>query len=185
MAEILLTFVFVFLAALPGRTTFILILLAASTSPWRILIGSIPAFIVQCGLAVVAGYAIRELPHVYTKMAAGLLFLYFARKFWLDSKHAEQEPRTDSKRSRAAIFLLFFMAEMGDVSQLAIAARAAQAESAWKVFIGAAGAMTTIAFLAAFAGQLLGKGLKPAVLQKLAAAFFVLVGVYLLASSFI
>lgn len=183
MREFFFTFAFIFMAALPGRTTFILIFLAASMRPWRVLMGSLPAFLIQCALGVIAGRAVRNVPPVYTESAAGALFLYFAFKFWRDARHSENEGVRVVDKSIAAIFVLFFMAEFGDVSQLAVASRAAQVDSAMGVFLGAAAAMSAIAILAVFAGRVLGTKLKPATLQRLAAVLFFALGAYLLAVS--
>jgi putative Ca2+/H+ antiporter (TMEM165/GDT1 family) len=177
--EVLLSFIFVFLAALPGRTTFILIFLAASMRPWCIIAGSIPAFALQCALGVIAGGYLRQLPHIYVQVAAGALFLYFAVKFWREARHPE-EMEDHSEKSIPSIFVLFLLAELGDVSQLAIASRASQTESVWSVFFGSFLAMSVIVLLAVFAGRILHKAFKPATLQRLAAGLFLLLGAYLL-----
>jgi len=182
MREALLSFFFIFLAALPGRTTFILILLAASVRPWRLLLGALPAFAIQCGLAVMAGQALKDLPQAYIRCAAGLLFIYFAKKFWLESQQKADLSKDRPKRSVSSIFLLFFMAELGDVSQLAVAARATQSDSPFGVLAGSVLAMSTIAVISTFAGRWLGSVAKPTSLQKMAALLFLLLGSYLLIS---
>ena len=180
MRETLLTFVLIFLAALPGRTTFILILLAASVRPWRILMSAIPAFTIQCALAVTLGQTLKKLPHLYIQSAAGILFLYFAGKFWIDSKRPDPLTNNEAQKSMISIFLLFFMAEFGDVSQLAVASRAIQSESLLSTFVGSAGAMSTLAVFSVFTGRFLGTKITPTALQKMAAFIFLLLGSYLL-----
>lgn len=224
MHEILLSFVFVFFAALPGRTTFILLLMSTTTSHQKILFGSIPAFTFQCAVAVLAGHALKTVPHRYVEFAAGLLFIYFAFKFWRESrvpvgidKPSSGLAREDdsgtaaspaagpsagsdfgpaaglvsgpaseaafgapAERSVSSIFLLFFLAELGDVSQLAVAARASQVEQQWPVFFGASAAMAFIAFAAVFAGRSLAKYAEPRILQQAAAWVFFAFGSYIL-----
>lgn len=138
----------------------------------------------QCAVAVLAGQALKTVPHRYVEFAAGLLFLYFAGKFWLESRKNHVESPTHSERSLFSIFLIFFLAELGDVSQLAVATRAAQTNQVGAVFLGASVAMALIAFVAVFAGRLMTKYAKPRRLQQLAATIFLGLGVYLLITTF-
>lgn len=182
MREILLSFIFVFLAALPGRTTLILILLSASVKAWRIFVGSIPAFLLQCAIAVLAGSALSGIPQKYSHVAAGILFIYFAVKFWMEARKNDTSEENHSEKSVPAIFLLFFLAEFGDVSQLAVVSQASQSQNIWNVFIGAAAAMSTIVMISVFLGRIISKKFDHVKLQKIAALIFLLIGIYLLSA---
>ena len=183
MRETFLNFIIIFLAALPGRTTFILLLLASTMKPWRILIGAIPAFAVQCILAVTFGQAVKTLPQIYIRFCAGMLFLFFARKFWMELKKSNVQVKPELKRSISSVFVLFFLAELGDVSQLAIASRAVQSNCQSCVLFGSIAAMSAIALLAVLAGRMLATKLKLEVLQKIASVTFIAIGAYLILSS--
>lgn len=183
MVEIVSTFVFVFVAALPGRTTFLLILLGASQPHRKVILGSIPAFVVQCAIAVLAGQLLKSVPHMYVQITAGLLFLYFGFKSWSESQKKEQAGIGKTPNSIKSIFVLFFFAELGDISQIAIATRASESSSASSVFAGAVVAMSLIVFIAVFAGKVLTKIIKPQTLEKVAALVFIVLGIYLLVTS--
>lgn len=178
MREFWLSFIFIFLAAVPGRTTFVLIILSASVDAWRIMIGATSAFIAQCAFAVLVGQALKLVPPAYVHLAAGLLFLYFARKFWLESR--QPEATTAGARSIASIFTLFFLAELGDVSQLAIASRAAAVGAPLIVLAAAVCAMTTITLGAVSVGRFFGKFIDNSLIQKIASGVFLAVGAYLI-----
>ena len=181
MVEIAFAFLFVFLAAVPGRTTFILVMLGSYERPARLLAAALPAFVVQCLIAVLVGQAVKQVPHGFVNGAAGILFLYFALKYWRESKQPEGE--TPPGRSWVSIFTLFFLAELGDVSQLAVAARATQSDSPLSVFLGASLAMICLAVIAVFAGRNLKRFLSPRLVKKGAAAVFGLLGAYLIGKS--
>ena len=179
MREAFFDFIFIFLAALPGRTTFILFLMGASSSPSRVLIASLPAFVIQCLIGVTIGQFLKELPPHGVQLAAGLLFFYFSLKFWSDSRKIEKLDENETQKSLHSIFILFFMAELGDVSQLAIASRAVSSASPLRVFIASSSAMCAIAFLAVYAGRQFTTKIAPSTLQKIAAFSFFFIAAYL------
>lgn len=183
MRDLFLTFFLIFSAALPGRTTFILILLGSSTKHRTVLLGSLPAFFLQCIIAVVAGQALKMLPQNWVQIGAGILFLYFAFKFWSESRSTESATSKRLERSIGSIFLLIFMAELGDVSQLAIASCAARSPSPWGILCISILAMSLIAVIAVYAGRLLTNVIGAATLQKAAAIIFFAFGSFLLISN--
>ena len=183
MREFLVTFSLIFLAALPGRTTFVLVLLAASMRPWRILLGAIPAFTIQCALAVILGQGLRNLPYIYLQSVAALLFLFFAGKYWRESRKSDSLSVHQPTASIASLFMLFFVAELGDVSQLAIAARSTQSDASVGIFFGSAVAMGAIALLSVSIGRMLGSFVREATLQRIAAVAFGILGIFLLSRS--
>lgn len=183
MRDFFLTFLLIFSAALPGRTTFVLILLGSSTKHRIVMLGSLPAFFIQCMIAVVAGQALKILPLHWVQIGAGTLFLYFAAKFWKESRSIASPTSKRLNRSIGSIFLLIFIAELGDVSQLAIASCAARSPSPWGVLCSSILAMSLIAFIAVYAGRLLTNVVRAATLQKVAALIFFAFGSFLLISN--
>lgn len=79
------------------------------------------------------------------------------------------------------VFLTLFLAELGDKTQLATVLYAADGQvSRWLVFAAAASALVFSTALAVLLGGLLMQWLSPVVLQRLAGAGFVAIGVWTL-----
>jgi putative Ca2+/H+ antiporter (TMEM165/GDT1 family) len=179
VSEIITIFTFIFLAALPGRTTFLLLMLAASGNAKRIFIGAALAFLVQSFISILIGQALHLMPHSYVEIGAGVLFLYFSRHFWIESKKSLEVTNLNQIHSVKSVFVLIFMAEFGDVSQLAIATSASTSSSKTLVFFTAVGALWLLTALAVFVGSHMGRLFKPVLLQKLASLAFLVLGIYL------
>lgn len=179
MLEVISIFTFIFLAALPGRTTFLLIVLAASGNAKRIFIGAALAFLIQCLFSVVIGEVLVFVPQSYVEIIAGLLFIYFSIQLWSESNKSHEVTVTPKVHSIKSIFVLVFAAEFGDVSQLAIVASTTRASSKTMVFFISVFALWIITGLALILGSKLGRFIKPAVLQKFASVLFFTLGLYL------
>lgn len=79
-----------------------------------------------------------------------------------------------------ASFVLVFVAELGDKTQLTALAFASSSRSPWAVFIGTSLALVAAAALAVVFGEALARFLPPRVLRIGAAVLFVLIGLILL-----
>ncbi|KPU42947.1 hypothetical protein OXPF_37160 [Oxobacter pfennigii] len=77
-------------------------------------------------------------------------------------------------------FLLVFIAELGDKTQLTTMLLAAQNKSIWPVFLGASLALICSSLVGVFAGGVITKFVPPEVIQNCAAIAFILIGVLLL-----
>jgi putative Ca2+/H+ antiporter (TMEM165/GDT1 family) len=75
------------------------------------------------------------------------------------------------------VFGVVFVAEWGDLTQLATAALAARYAAPIAVFVGATAALWAVVAIAATVGHRAGKLLSPHVTQRVAAGVFALVGV--------
>ena len=82
-----------------------------------------------------------------------------------------------------ASFLVIFVAEWGDLTQLATAALVAMTGQAISVAIGAITALWLVTVLAAVAGARLAGVLAPTVIRRVSTALFASVGVFVLASA--
>lgn len=79
------------------------------------------------------------------------------------------------------VFFTLFLAELGDKTQLATVLYAADGQvQRWLVFAAAASALVLSTALAVLLGSVLMQWLNPAVVQKIAGAGFVLVGLWTL-----
>ena len=77
-------------------------------------------------------------------------------------------------------FGLLLLAEMGDKTQLSAITLAAKTNSPVSVFIGSALALTLVSLIGVIAGSLLGQYLPLALIQKVAAVAFIVIGVLML-----
>lgn len=77
-------------------------------------------------------------------------------------------------------FLMVFVAELGDKTQLATMLLAAESRSLWPVFIGSAGALVLSSLLGVLAGEALTRVISPQVLRAVAGIGFVILGVVML-----
>ena len=78
-------------------------------------------------------------------------------------------------------FLMIFLAELGDKTQLAVVALSASGRPPWAVFAGAAAALATSAGLAVLLGCTLSRFVPDSaihILHRVAGAAFILVGVW-------
>jgi putative Ca2+/H+ antiporter (TMEM165/GDT1 family) len=178
----------IFLAELPDKTALAAMLLAARRRPQAVFLGAAAAFAVQSLVAVAGGGVLALLPARLVRAGAGLLFLAFA---WAmaagvdggaPSAAASAEEDGGLLRSAAASFAVIFIAEWGDLTQLATATLAARNGRPFTVFLAATAALWAVAALAVAAGSRLKNRVDPGRLRAAAAAVFALVGLYFLLS---
>jgi putative Ca2+/H+ antiporter (TMEM165/GDT1 family) len=74
-------------------------------------------------------------------------------------------------------FVLLFVAELGDKTQLAVIFTSASSDHPRTVFLGAALALITVTLIGTLAGQVVARFVSTDILRKVAAGLFVLMGV--------
>src|SRR5438270_7443 len=113
MSIFLQAFVFIFLAALPGKTTFIMIVMAARNKHWPIFIGSLLAFLAQAFISVELGHLLAFIPAFLLPWGLALLLFFFAVRFWQESKEKDylENSSLTKHMSAGTAFLLIFSAE--------------------------------------------------------------------------
>lgn len=77
-------------------------------------------------------------------------------------------------------FLLVFVAELGDKTQITTMLLSAEADSRVAVFLGSSLALVCSSFVGVVLGSFLNKYVPPMVIQKTAAIAFVIIGLLLL-----
>lgn len=177
-------FAVVFVAELPDKTALAALVLATRHRPLPVLLGAATALSVQSLVAVAAGHLVSLLPQRPVHLCAGALFVVSAIVMWRRKEESEEdvEDRGDGSFWRAAwlVFVVVFIAEWGDLTQLATAALAARYHAPVVVFAGATLALWSVAAIAVFVGHRAGKLLDPHVTKRVAAVLFALIGVALL-----
>ena len=180
-----------FLAALPGRTTFLILLLAAKSRPIFVFIGSVFAFLIQASISVLFGGLLGKLPAQWVSLGSGILFVFFSFKMWRERNEALEDDgyalMSHSGSSWIGIkdsFLSVFIAEWGDVSQLAIASFAAQNPQPLTVWFGASVALSLTAALAVVVGSHSSKVFQPKQIHVFSMLVFAGVGACFLLKGF-
>ena len=160
-------------------------LILATRYPARqVVVGAWLAFLVQTAVAVAAGSVLQLLPTQPVRVAAGLSFLLFA-VLALRRKQVDREPLKVRARMAPwiASFLVVFVAEWGDLTQLASVALIAMTGQPLSVAAGPIAAVWLVTVLAAVAGARLSRMLAPRLLNRASAALLAAVGVFVLASA--
>ncbi len=181
-------FLIVFIAELPDKTAFATFMMATRGKPAAIFTGVAAAFVIQSLIAVCFGSLIGLLPEKWVHVGAGVLFLGFAAYTLLfhDKEEAETEESTPELSPRAKFFsvvwrsfLVIFIAEWGDMTQLATASLAARYhDHPLIVFISATLALWLVTIMAVVAGKKVGHVIHASVLKKISTIVFAVVGLY-------
>ncbi len=182
-------FGFIFIAELPDKTAMASMVLATRYKPLVVFIGAALAFVIQVLIAILVGGLFALLPESLVHRGAGVLFLVFAFFMWRDND-ADDEEAKETKAVKVAgqkfyqgiwaTFSVVFLAEWGDLTQLATATLAAKYNDPISVFVGATLALWAVAGIAIVIGSKASKFLKPEITRRVAIIIFVLLGLALL-----
>ena len=181
-------FTVIFLLELPDKTALAALLLATRYRPLPIFAGTAAAFLIQSLVAVIAGSLFALLPREPVRIAAGFLFLVMAAVLVRqtiqqeDARGQDVVEREERRHQRplATAFMVVFVAEWGDLSQLATAALQARYRQPLIVFSAATLALWAVSGLAIGLGNRLGAWIPQRPLQYAAAGVMVLVAIALI-----
>lgn len=168
-------------AAEMGDKTQLLTLAFAARLPVRHVLGGVLiGTLANHALAVAFGAAaLLVVPVAWVKLAAGLSFLGFS--LWTlrgDRLSGSEERRFGHPLWTVAVS--FFIAEMGDKTQLVTAVLAAEAAALVPVWLGSSLGMLVADGLAVWGGVVLGRRLPERAIKVGASSLFVLFGLLLL-----
>lgn len=171
----------IFVAELPDKTALAALVLATRHRPMPVLVGAAAALTIQSLVAVTAGQLISLLPERPVHVLAGALFVASAVVMWRRHEDAasdmkDRDGATGFWRSTWLVFVVVFLAEWGDSTQLATAALAARYRAPYVVFAGATLALWAVTGIAVFVGHRAGKLLDPLVTKRVAAVLFAGIG---------
>jgi putative Ca2+/H+ antiporter (TMEM165/GDT1 family) len=166
-------FVLIFVAELPDKTMIATLIMGSRYRPLLVWIGATLAFAIHAAVAVAVGQLLQLLPHRWIEgvtavlFAAGAAYLLFVPE---KEEEIEGEQEADSARrgvkTVGAAFLVIFIGEFGDLTQILTANLAAKYHSPVEVFIGAFAGLASVAALGAFGGRALLRFLPLAVIRK-------------------
>lgn len=172
-------FALLFVAEMGDKTQLTAMTLATRYRALPVAIGVCGAFLVLNLLAVLVGQVLfRYVPQQAVLLAAGLLFLAFAWTSWRVSGDEDDDARpSDARSAILTSFLMIFVAELGDKTQLALIALAASSGAPWSVFTGATLALWSVSLIGIFVGATLLSNVPKALMHRAAAVLFAVFGV--------
>jgi Ca2+/H+ antiporter, TMEM165/GDT1 family len=154
----------IFLGELPDKTMFASLVLSTKGKPWMVWLGAAAAFAVHVAIAVSIGVALFTiLPRRAVDAVVAVIFLVGAglaiREARKEDEHEDREKHlaeSGARRHRQAIltaFIIIFLAEWGDLTQVLTANLAARLHSPLSVAIGSLLALWAVAALAVIGGR--------------------------------
>lgn len=179
MAAFIASLLFVFLAEMADKTQLLVIAFASRYSAAKVLIAVFLATLLNLSLAVAAGHFLTVLiPMHIISFIAGLSFIIFG--LW--TLRGDKAEKDSVKKSRLGpIFTVataFFIAEMGDKTQLATISLAIQYQSMVNVLLGATLGMLIADAIGILAGLVLRKHLPERKIKFISASIFIFFGFF-------
>jgi Ca2+/H+ antiporter, TMEM165/GDT1 family len=179
----------IFLAELPDKTALAALLLATRHHPLPVFVGASLALTLQSIIAVAAGSLLARLPSHAVHLGSAVLFIGCAVVMWL-RKHPGEAATRESEETAGfwsalwTVFIVVFVAEWGDLTQIGTAGFEAKYRAWLTILLASSLALWSVAAFAVFVGNRAGKLLNPTLTQRMAAAVFAMIGVLLVAGIF-
>ncbi len=177
-------FAVIFVAELPDKTALASLVLATRHRALPVLAGAAVALAIQSLVAVLAGSLLSLLPARVVHVGSGVLFLVSAILMWRKHEEApeagQDEAQVGFAKAFSMSFMVVFVAEWGDLTQIATAGFAAHSRRPVLVFCAATAALWAVATIAVILGHRAKHLLDPRIAQRIAAVLFALVGVALI-----
>jgi putative Ca2+/H+ antiporter (TMEM165/GDT1 family) len=180
-AVALAVFPIIFFGELPDKTMFASLVLASRGHPRAVWLGAAAAFLIHVVIAVTIGVGLfKILPHRVLDLVVAALFFGGAVYSWRESTRDEDEliAREVASGHRVAVtaFVVIFLAEWGDLTQILIANLAAHYQEPFWVAVGSVAALWTVCALAVTTGQGLLRRLPMHLVRRATAVILVLLG---------
>lgn len=178
MAAFLTSLTFVVLAEM-GDKTQLLAMAFATRYRWQtVMWGVFAATILNHLFAVLVGnYLTNFIPMQYIQIIAAISFILFG--LWtIRGDELNGEDKEMNRSPFCTVAIAFFMAEMGDKTQLATVALAAQFNSIIPVWMGTTSGMMIADGIGIIIGIVLGKKIPERVVKWVAAIIFILFGLF-------
>src|SRR5665811_1781937 len=176
----LTAFLLIFPIELPDKTFIATLVLATRYKPLAVWIGVASAFAVQTVIAVTLGGLIGRLPRTPVEIFAALMFLVgglilIRGAGKADAEEAEIEHEFEGKaksgvqglRAVGASFLVLFVAEWGDLSQLLTAGLVVKYQDPVSVGVGAFLGLVTVSALGAVLGRTLLRWMRLVTIRRI------------------
>jgi putative Ca2+/H+ antiporter (TMEM165/GDT1 family) len=173
----------IFLGELPDKTMFASLVMASRGRPRAVWLGAAGAFLVHVVIATTIGVGLfKLLPSRVLDALVALAFvgggIYALREASHDETALVEHEAASHRRVLTTAFVVIFVAEWGDLTQILTANLAAHYQSPLSVGVGATLALWSVAALAVIGGQGLLRYFPMAIVRRVTAVIlFVLAGV--------
>lgn len=195
LTTIAVVFGVIFIGELPDKSMFASLVLGTKFRRRYVWLGAAAAFLVHVIFAVTAGHFMTLLPHKVLEIVVGLLFLLGAGLLTFGHDEDETEERKKLERETsdkagtfgkvfATSFVVVFLGEWGDLTQIATANYAAKYHDPLSVGIGAVAALWTVAALGVWLGSKLMNRVPARALQRVTAIILLIFAVISFYSAF-
>jgi len=178
---VIAVFPVIFIGELPDKTMLASLVMATRGRPASVWLGAAAGFALHVVIATTIGVAIFHLlPHRAVEGVVAALFLGGAGLAFIEGSKSEEavvEKEVSGRRVATTAFVVIFVAEWGDLTQILTANLAAHYHSALSVGVGALLALWAVAALAVIGGQSLLRYVNIAIVRRVTAAILVLLGV--------
>ncbi len=180
------TFLLIALAEFGDKSQLVCMTLAARHRGLPVVLGAVAAFAFLNLLAVLFGAAVAAwLPEWVVTVAVAMLFAVFGISA-LRYTEEDDDEEIEEKPGHgvfATTFLLIFLAEFGDKTQIAVAGLGSTTDAA-AVWVGATLALATTSILGVFAGRKFLHRLPLLWIHRISGAFFLVLAIYALTRLF-
>ncbi|GAB6059759.1 TMEM165/GDT1 family protein [Desulfonatronum parangueonense] len=174
------SFLLIFVAEMGDKSQLVCMVLAARHRALPVLAGSTAAFAFLNALAVIFGVAIAGwIPEPVVFGIVALLFLIFGIQALRTQEDVPQECKAppSSQSIFLTTFMLIFMAEFGDKTQLAVVGLSSTSIP-FAVWTGATLALITTSALGIWAGCTLLQRIPIALLHRISGVFFIMLALF-------
>ena len=187
LAVVAAVFPVIFLGELPDKTMFASLVMATRGRPFAVWLGATAAFAVHVVIATTVGVLLIDiLPHGAVELAVALTFFAGAGFALYDGLRGgddqeQMDPGTAvmrRRRSAMTTFVMVFLAEWGDLTQVLTVNLAARYHSPWSVGTGALLAMAAVAGVAVAGGKGLLRFVNVSVVRVITAIVLTFLGCY-------
>jgi len=184
MGEFISSFLLNFLAELGDKTQLISFLLAGNYGLLATSTGVLLAVVLLHGIAVGAGWLLQSLlsNRSVINLMAGVVFLMFGFLILINKDEKEDDFKL-KKQPGFPLFqiaLLFFVAELGDKTQIATMIKATTSRGILLTYLGAVSGFFLSNFIGIFLGNLFKERLEEKKLRLVGAAVFIAFGTFYL-----
>jgi putative Ca2+/H+ antiporter (TMEM165/GDT1 family) len=172
----------IFVGELPDKTMFASLLMSTRGRPRQVWLGAAGAFLVHVTIATTAGVALFAVaPRRVVDAVVALLFLAGAVYAWREGDKDEEELVEREASAHGTVltaFLVIFIAEWGDLTQILTANLAAKYHDPLSVGLGSVAALWAVAAVAVVSGQTLLRVVNLATVRKITALILLGFAVY-------
>ena len=172
----------IFIGELPDKTMFASLVMASRGRPRAVWLGAAAAFVVHAVIATTIGAGLfAVLPHEAVDVVVALMFFAGAVYAYVEGQRDEsrliEKEVASHRRVVTTAFIVIFIAEWGDLTQILTANLAAHYHSPLSVFVGAVAALWLVAALAVTSGQTLLRLFPLSKVRMVTAALLFVLGV--------